>query len=117
MTKTRISLAISILILATLACNALLPTAEPTPVVIFEPTNPSQPSDLPVTEADVPRAPLEVAYTAYTAGAAIIVDVRSRSAYAELHVPNALSIPLDMFEINIEDVNLDKEQWIITYCT
>lgn len=117
MNKPRIFLAISVLILATLACNALLPTAEPTPVVILEPTNPPQPSGLPLTEADVPRVPLEVAYTAYTAGAAIIVDVRSREAYAELHVPNALSIPLAEFELNIENVNLDKEQWIITYCT
>ncbi|MCC7187313.1 MAG: rhodanese-like domain-containing protein [Anaerolineales bacterium] len=117
MPKTKIFLALSVLLLAALACNALAPTAEPTSVVILEPTNPSQPSGLPVTEADVPRVSLEAAYTAYTAGAAIIVDVRNRSAYAELHVPNALSIPLDVFEINIEDVDLDKEQWIITYCT
>ena len=118
MPKTKISLAISTLILATLACNAVLP-AEPTstPVIIFEPTNPSQPSDLPVTEEDVPRIPLEAAYTAYTSGAAIIVDVRSVDSYNASHVPNALSIPLENFELNIDAVNLDKDQWIITYCT
>ncbi|RIK31233.1 MAG: hypothetical protein DCC56_03340 [Anaerolineae bacterium] len=117
MTKTRISLAISIL-LATLACNALFPAeVTSTPVVIFEPTNPSQPLDLPITEADVPRVPLEVAYTAYTSGAAIIVDVRSLDNYNESHVPNALSIPLEEFETNIANVELDKDQWIITYCT
>ena len=117
MPKTRITLAISILILATLACNALSPTAEPTQVVIPEPGNPSQPSNLPATEADVPRVSIEEAYTAYLAGAAIIVDVRNRESFAERHVVDALSIPLDEFEINIAGVNLDKEQWIITYCT
>ena len=117
MPKTRITLAISILILATLACNALSPTAEPTQVVIPEPGNPSQPSNLPATEADVPRISLEEAYTAYVAGAAIIVDVRGTEAYSEKHVVGALSIPLDRFEIDINSVNLDKDQWIITYCT
>ena len=117
MPKTRITLAISILILATLACNALSPTAEPTQVVILEPGNPSQPSNLPATEADVQRVSIEEAYTAYVAGAAVIVDVRSSSSYAERHVVGALSIPLDQFEIDIASVNLDKEQWIITYCT
>ena len=94
-----------------------LSRAEPTPIVILEPGNPSTPSNLPLTEADVPRASLEEAYTAYVAGAAIIVDVRSKEAFTERHVVGALSIPLDEFEINIGGVNLDKEQWIITYCT
>lgn len=117
MQKTRIFLAISILILATLACNALSPTTQPTPVIILEPGNPSTPSNLPATEADVPRISLEEAYTAYTAGAAIILDVRGTEAYSEKHVVGALSIPLDRFEIDINSVNLDKDQWIITYCT
>lgn len=117
MSRTKVFLAISILILATLACNALSPTPQPTPVVILEPGNPSTPSNLPLTEADVPRISLEEAYTAYTAGAAIIVDVRSSEAYSEKHVVGALSIPLDKFEIDINSVNLSKDQWIITYCT
>lgn len=117
MPKTRIFLAISVLILATFACNALSPTAEPTQVVILEPGNPSQPSNLPATEDDVPRVSLEEAYTAYLAGAAIIVDVRSAEKYSEKHVTGSLSIPLDRFEIDINSVNLDKEQWVITYCT
>ena len=117
MPKTKIFLAISMLIVAMLACNALSPTAEPTPVVILEPTNPSHPSNLPATEDDVPRVEVEVAYTAYVAGAAIILDVRSKASFSELHVVDALSIPLDQFEIDIDSVNLDKGQWIITYCT
>jgi len=117
MPKTKFVLAISILIVATLACNVLSPTAQPTPVVILEPGNPSSPSNLPVTEDDVPRISLEEAYTAYVAGAAIILDVRSKASFSELHVADALSIPLDQFEIDIDSVNLDKDQWIITYCT
>lgn len=119
MLRTKIFIAFSILMQVSLACNALVP-AEPTStmVVIVEPTFPTQPPPgLPVTEDDVPRVSLEQALIAYSAGAAIFVDVRSRSAYAESHVPGALSIPLDVFEIDIGSVGLDKEQWIITYCT
>ncbi len=112
MPKTRILIAITILILATLACNALSTSPTSAPTQITQPQG-----NLPRTEDDVPRVQVEVAYTAYTAGAAIIVDVRSAAAYDESHIPNALSIPLDEFEINIEGVNLDREQWIITYCT
>jgi hypothetical protein len=118
MTKTKILVAFSVLALASLACSALLPAAPtPTPVVILEPEFPAQPSDLPVTQDDVPRVSVEETLVAYSAGTAVIVDVRSRSAYAESHIPDALSIPLDAFEIDIDGVGLDKEQWIITYCT
>jgi hypothetical protein len=117
MPKTKPYLAVSILVGTTLACNAFNPTAEPTPFIILEPTNPPQLSGLPITEDDVPRVPIEAAYTAYTAGAAIIVDVRSAARYNESHVVGALSIPLDEFETDISNVGLAKEQWIITYCT
>ncbi len=113
MPKTRIFLAISFLILATLACNAFLPLPEPTQNVA--PVLPQ--GNLPLTEADVPRVDVATAKAAFDGGAAIMVDVRSRSAYAESHVPKALSIPLDEFEKNIAGVNLTKEEWIITYCT
>ena len=119
MLRTKIFIAFSILMLVSLACNSLV-SAEPTPtmVVIVEPTFPIQPPpDLPVTEDDVPRVSLERALTAYSAGAATFVDVRSRSSYAEGHVPGALSIPLDVFEIDIGSTGLEQEQWIITYCT
>ncbi len=101
MPKIKIFFAISILILAMLACNAL----------------PASPKNLPLTEDDVPRVDVITAKAALDSGAAIMVDVRSRQAYSESHVFNALSIPSDELEINIEGVNLDKEQWIITYCT
>ena len=120
MARTKyVPFAMSALLLGALACNALLLPAEPTPtmVVILEPTFPQQQPDLPETEADVPRVSIEEALTAYSAGAAIIVDVRSTEDYNASHIPGALSIPLDEFEIDPSGLDLDKEQWIITYCT
>jgi hydroxyacylglutathione hydrolase len=72
---------------------------------------------IPQTEADVPRVKVEEAKSAFDSGKAIIVDVRSAEAYAEGHAAGAISIPLTNFENNIEDLSLDKDQWIITYCT
>lgn len=102
MPKTRIFLAVSILILAAIACNVLSPSAQ---------------SELPRTEDAVPRVDVATAKAALDSGAAIIVDVRSAAAYNESHVAGALSIPLNEFETNIANLGLDKEQWIITYCT
>jgi len=118
MPKTRIFLAFTALVLASLACNALsLAEATSTPVIIVEPTNPPQPSNLPATEADVPRVSLEQALVALNAGAAVIVDVRSSETFALSHIASAISIPLDTIEANPTGLNLDKDQWIITYCT
>ena len=119
MPKIKFTFAFSLLFLASLACNALLP-AEPSPtmVVIVEPTFATQAlPDLPQTEADVPRASLEMALTAYTAGAAIFVDVRSADEYTASHIPGAINIPLNEIEFNPILPNIDQDQWIITYCT
>jgi 3-mercaptopyruvate sulfurtransferase SseA len=114
-------LVISILLLATLACNASLPQTEPTtaPTIQAISTQPQTQgkTDLPLTEADVPRVPVDEAKVAFDNGAAVIVDVRSAEYYAEGHAAGAISIPLDQFENDIENVPLDKNQWIITYCT
>ena len=121
MSKIKIPFAISILILATLACNALIPTAttEPTStlVVIVEPTFPPTQSHLPATDADVPRVSVEETMVALAGGAAIIVDVRDPDDYAAGHIVGALNIPLSEIEFNLTGLELDKEQWIITYCT
>ena len=130
MPKIRILLAVSMLLLATLACNTLLPaiespsgpatvSADPTStlVVIVEPTFPVEEPGLPATEADVPRVSLEQALTAYSAGAAVFVDVRAPQTYEISHIPGAINIPLGVFETDIGSVNLDKDAWIITYCT
>jgi len=119
MQKTKIILAISVTILVTLACNALLPlpTQTSTPTQIVEPVFTQSQGDLPQTEAAVPRVTVEEAKAAFDSGAAVIVDVRSQSAYDASHIEGALFIPLGEFETNIANLDLDKEQWIITYCT
>jgi rhodanese-related sulfurtransferase len=60
---------------------------------------------------------VEEARAALDSGAAVIVDVRNPTAYEASHIAGALSIPLGEIESNLTSLTLDKEQWIITYCT
>jgi len=134
MPKIKILLAVSMLMVATLACNSLLsapataPPSSPatatlnadptsTPVVIVEPTFPVEEPDLPRSEAEVPRVSLEQAFTAYSAGTAVFVDVRVPQSYETSHIPGAINIHLGIFETDIANINLEKDAWIITYCT
>jgi 3-mercaptopyruvate sulfurtransferase SseA len=64
---------------------------------------------------EVQRVTLEESKAAFDNNSAVFLDVRSANAYAVSHIPGALSIPLDELEARI--VELDPEQWIITYCT
>ena len=101
-----------------LSCNFVAPTQDgPPPVtVIAEPTFPSQTNVL-QSEAEVPRIPVEQALGAIQSGAAVVVDVRSVQAYDASHVAGAVSIPLAEIETNPNGLPLEKDQWIITYCT
>jgi len=85
--------------------------------VIVEPTFPPTQSNAPLSEASVPRVSIEETRVALAAGAAIIVDVRSPSAYELSHIQGAINIPLGEIETNPTGLDLDKDQWIITYCT
>ncbi|MBI5944757.1 MAG: rhodanese-like domain-containing protein [Chloroflexi bacterium] len=67
------------------------------------------------TYPEIPRASLEEAKAALDADNAVIVDVRSAEAYAGGHIAGALNIPLAELESRLGE--LDKAQWIITYCT
>jgi len=97
--------------------STLAPTQDiSTQYVIVEPAFPPTKSSLPFSEAEVRRISLEEALTAYAAGAAVFVDVRSKQAYDAKHIPGAIYIPLADIENNVV-LDLDKEQWIITYCT
>ena len=111
--------AILVLVLTTIACNALLPQAVATsaPTQIIEPGVTQSSGELPLTEDDVPRVTAEEAKAALDSGAAIIVDVRDPAQYEQSHVAGAISIWLDEIEANPTGVDLDKDQWIITYCT
>jgi len=105
------------LVIAISACSAGPTQTQPTsaPTQIIEPTQPS--GDIPLTEADVPRVSLKEAKAALDSGAAIIVDVRSPSAFETSHIAGAISIPLGDIERNPTGLSLEKDQWIITYCT
>jgi len=116
MSKTKI-IFVLIILLTISACNTVAPTQILPPTVIPEPTNPPQKSRLPLSEAGVQRVEVEVAKAAIDTGAAIVVDVRSKQAYEASHIPGAINIQLGEFEVNIAGIKLEKDQWIITYCT
>ena len=119
MRKTKLILFIAVLLLAAMACNYIVPTGEiqPPVTVIVEPTSSSGSNKVPLSEAEVPRVPLEQAKAALDSGAAIVVDVRSAEAYQASHIAGAISIPLGVIETDPTALELDKDQWIITYCT
>jgi 3-mercaptopyruvate sulfurtransferase SseA len=105
------------------ACTPAAPAAEPTaaptivPTAVIAPSSAPASNGLPQTEADVPRVSVADAAAAIQSGEAIVVDVRSAQAYQQSHIPGAVSIPLFDIEQNPGGVNLDKDKWIITYCT
>jgi len=119
MSKIKLFISLSVLLLAVLACNFIAPTEQPSSLpltVIAEPTSSSQNTIL-QSEDQVPRIPLEKALVGLQSGAAVIVDVRSTQAYDASHVQGAVSMPLFDIESNIDSLSLEKDQWIITYCT
>jgi hypothetical protein len=99
------------------ACGVQPTEVQPTlpPTQILEPA--LTPENLPHSEAEVPRISVEEARTAFESGAAIMVDVRDPGAFDESHIAGASSVPLEEIEQNLTGLTLDKEQWIITYCT
>ena len=108
-----------LLSLAALSCSPSVATKtapSPTVPVTVELTS-TVTSGLPQSEADVPRVSVADAAAAIQSGKAIVVDVRSAQAYQQSHIPGAVSIPLFDIEQNPGGVNLDKDKWIITYCT
>jgi hypothetical protein len=131
MRKTK-SVLLAFLLFFVTACSAAAtaptPDANSTPNLIptqiDELTLPSTKSptkaparNLPLTDADVPRVTVENAKAALDAGVAIIVDVRSKEAYDDNHIAGAIFISLADMSSNTADLKLDKNKWIITYCT
>ena len=123
--KYRIPLFITFLVLATLACQSLVPSTVEPFIVSTEAPLPTQPqpgqqpqgNQPPLTEAQVPRISVSDAKAAVDSGQATLVDVRSVESYAAGHAAGAISIPLGNVEVNIDKLTLEKSQWIITYCT
>lgn len=100
----------SALIISPLIAPAALPVA-PTPVILS--TTNVAPGNVP--NPDVIRVTVGNARAAQELKQAVFVDVRSTEQYAQSHIPGALSIPLNEFESRLNELN--KDQWIITYCT
>ena len=120
MQKIKYTLFASLILLFVLsACSAQPTQVQPASVstTIVEPAFTQPVGDLPQTETDVPRISVEEARAAFESGAAIIVDVRSPGAFEESHVAGAVSVPLGQIERDLASVPLQKDQWIITYCT
>ncbi len=83
----------------------------PTPVILA--VTPAAPGDVPYP--DVIRVSVGNARAALELKQAVFVDVRDKAQYAQSHIAGALSIPLSEFESRLNELN--KDQWIITYCT
>ena len=64
---------------------------------------------------EIQRVSLDEAKVAFDSGSATFVDVRSAEAYQASHISGAINIPSEELEARLGE--LDKAQWIITYCT
>jgi len=64
---------------------------------------------------DVTRVSLADAHAAWVTGSAVFVDVRGDSFYDAAHIPGALSI--SETDLSERQDQLNKDDWIITYCT
>lgn len=118
MVTWRSLLLLLITLLALSACSAQPTQVQPTLTTnVGEPGLTQDADQLPATDADVPRVSIEEAKAALESGAAVIVDVRSPDAFASSHVAGSSNVPLGDIEMNLASVPLEKDQWIITYCT
>ena len=112
---------VALIVFALSACSAqpiqAPPSAVPTQTFQAGHGITSEERKLPQTDADVPRISLEAAQAAVESGAAIIVDVRHPNDFEASHIAGAISVPLIQIERDLVNVPLNKDQWIITYCT
>jgi rhodanese-related sulfurtransferase len=67
------------------------------------------------TYPEIQRVSIDEAKAALDSGSALFVDVRSAEAYQASHISGAVNIPSEELEARLGE--LDKAQWIITYCT
>jgi 3-mercaptopyruvate sulfurtransferase SseA len=69
----------------------------------------------PASASQVQRVALADAKAAFDDGRAVFLDVRDSGSFNFGHIPGALSIPTS--ELPDRLAEMDKESWIITYCT
>jgi len=91
---------------------SITPPPAPTPPPIIPTALPSSPQ---APYPDVPRVKVGDARAAHELNQAVFVDVRSAEQYTQGHIAGAKSIPLN--ELDSRQNELNKDQWIITYCT
>lgn len=70
-------------------------------------------SDIPYPE--VARISADEAHIRLMQGESVVVDVRDRDSYTNMHIPGAMWIPLDEIEVRMGELPRDAE--ILTYCT
>jgi hypothetical protein len=100
--------------IALIALPLLTPAQAPsTPTPVISAVTNVVPGDVPYP--DVIRVTVGNARAAQVLKQAVFVDVRATEQYAQSHIPGAVSIPLSEFESRLNELN--KDQWIITYCT
>jgi rhodanese-related sulfurtransferase len=71
--------------------------------------------DVSIPYSNVQRVSLADAKAAFDSKSAVFVDVRDVDVYDTNHIQGALNIPLAVFDAQY--TQLDRNQWIITYCT
>jgi 3-mercaptopyruvate sulfurtransferase SseA len=113
--KKPVLLALIILILSVSACSPKPTQITPTPTL--EPIPTQTPARLPLLDSEDLRVTVQEAKAALDRGTAVLVDVRSAEAFEVSHIAGAMHIPLGEIETNPAGLALDKDQWIITYCT
>jgi 3-mercaptopyruvate sulfurtransferase SseA len=79
------------------------------------PTAPTPKTAIEEVYPEIQRVSIKETKAALDAGSALIVDVRSADAYQGSHISGAINIPLEELEARLGELN--KTQWIITYCT
>src|ERR1043165_7046493 len=97
-----------------------IPTSPQTPQSTAESTQavpavPTPTIKLPASDAEVPRVAVADAKAAFDAGQAIIIDVRTKQAFALQHIKGGKY--LGELEDSPRNSTVSKNQWIITYCT
>jgi hypothetical protein len=83
--------------------------------VLYLPKTSQSKSSKPVLPIIITRITLADAKQAYEEKTALFLDVRSSASYSYSHIPNSVNIPLIFLEERLGE--LDKNQWIIPYCT
>ena len=90
-------------------------TEAPQTTTYSTPAPAAAPTTAAATDADMYRMTATELKQRIEAGEAVVVDVRSRVAYATEHARGAVNIPLE--EIGMRSAELPTDKWLVAYCT